>query len=121
MFGKTKEELKSKIASLSHELAELKEIVKTQELIRLRAENTRLKEKEQLISKIQLRVKSVSYIEEENKVLVKYDIPNIKINLDSENSPVKNDMFYAINFLQLIPFDDMKKIQAVFDEIKKQN
>ncbi len=122
MFTKKKEEkLKAEIATLSHELKELKEIVKTQELLRLRAENARLKEKEQLISNVRFRLKSVAYLEDENKILVKYDFPNIKIDLDNDNNPVKNDLFYSINMLQLISLDDMKRIQSVINEIKKQN
>ncbi len=122
MFTKKKEEaLNSEIACLKHELAELKEIVKTQELIKLRAENARLKEIEQLVGKVRFKIKSVAYVEEENKILVKYEIPNIKVDLDSENNPIKNDFFYSVNKLQLIPFEDMKKIQVVISEIKDKN
>lgn len=122
MFTKKKEEaLNSEIACLKHELTELKEIVKTQELIKLRAENARLKEIEQLVGKVRFKVKSVAYAEEENKVLVKYEIPNIKLDLDSENNPIKNDFFYSVNKLQLISFEDMKKIQVVLSEIKEKN
>lgn len=120
MFTKKKEEaLNSEIARLRHELSELKEIVKTQELIRLRAENARLKEIEQLTEKVKFKLKSVAYIEEENKILIKYEIPNIKLELDNDNNPVKNDFFYSVNKLQLISFDDMKKIQTVINEVKE--
>ena len=116
---KQKEAYDQKMAELKLELEDLKHIVKTQELMRLRAENARLKEKEELINKIRFKLKSVSYLEEEDKILCKYEIPPILVSIDSERNPIKNDMFFAINKLQIISFDDMKKIQNVIDNLKK--
>jgi len=49
---KEKERYENEIAALRHEVADLTNIVKTQELIKLRTENARLKEKEELIVKL---------------------------------------------------------------------
>ena len=117
---KTKEAYDNKIALLTHELEDLRQIVKTQELLRLRAENERLKEKEQLISKIRFKLKTVAYLDEEQVILVKYEIPNVKVPVDEEGKVQKNDFFYAINKLQLLSMEDMKKISAVVDNIKKE-
>ena len=116
---KTKEAYDNKIALLTHELEDLRQIVKTQELLRLRAENERLKEKEQLINKIRFKLKTVAYLEEDQVILVKYEIPNVKVPVDEEGNVKKNDLFYAINKLQLLSMEDMKKISAVVDNIKK--
>ena len=115
---KTKEKYDNEIALLKHELEDLRQIIKTQELIKLRNENARLKEKEQLINKVKFQLKDVGYLEEENAILVKYKIPDVKILVNEEGEPLKNDFFYAVNKLQLISFEDMKKISALIDNIK---
>ena len=116
---KEKQKYTDEIAKLRHEIAELTQIVKTQELIKLRAENARLKEKEQLINKIRFKLKSVAYLDLEGEILVKYEIPPVKVPVDGSGNVLKNDFFYAVNKLQLLSFDDMKKISAVVDNIKK--
>lgn len=120
MFTKKKEkELNDEISSLKHELTELRQIVKTQELMRLRAENTQLKEKDALASKVRFKLRSVAYCEETNSILVKYELPQISIRIDGDGNIVKNDFFYSVNKLRMISFDDMKKIQAVIDDVKR--
>lgn len=116
---KEKEKYQKEIASLKHEVADLRDIVKTQELIKLRSENARLKEIEQLVHQIGFKLKDVAYLDEEDVVLVKYEMPYIKVGFNDKGEPIKNDMFYAINKLQLISMHDMKKIQAVLEEVKK--
>ena len=119
MFTKRqKKKYDDEIALLKHELEDLRQVIKTQELIKLRAENARLKEKEQLINKVRFMLKDIGYLEEENAILVKYKIPDIKVYINEENKPEKNEMFYAINRLQLISLQDMKKISAIIDNIK---
>lgn len=119
-FGKKqKEEYDNKIALLTHELEDLRQIVKTQELLKLRAENERLKEKEKLISFVRFSLKDAVYLKEEGMLLVKYTVPPAKVMIDEEGNVTKNDFFYAINKLQLIPLEDMKKISNLIKEIKK--
>lgn len=115
---KQKEKYEQEIANLRHEIAELSQIIKTQELLRLRAENERLKEKELLISKVKFKLKDVAYIEEDDFVLVKYEIPYAKVFFEADGQVKKNEFFYAINKLQLLPLEDMKKIQRVLDNVK---
>lgn len=119
-FGKKKEEkLNEEIAILKHELEDLKQVVKTQELLRLRAENERLREKEKMISKVHLNLKSIAFSEEENKIVVRYEVPNLWLSIDQNGDIVKNDMFYAINFLQLLSTEDMKKEQNLINNVQK--
>lgn len=120
MFFTKKKEQKylDKIDALKYEIEDLKQIVKTQELIKLRAENARLKELEKSIGLIHLKLKDVAYIEEENVVLVKYEPFSLKVMFNDKGGIIKNEMFCAINELRLLSFDDMKKIQAVLDKSK---
>lgn len=120
-FTKKKEEhYIQEIANLKHEIHELSQIVKTQELLRLRAENERLKEKEALVSKIKIRLKDVAYLAEEDILLVKYEVPYVKVAFDAEGKPQKNELFYALNKLQLLSLDDMKKISNSLERVKRQ-
>ena len=120
MFFTKKKEQKylDKIDALKYEIEDLKQIVKTQELMKLRAENARLKEIEKSIGLVHLKLKDVAYIEEDNSVLVKYEPFNLKILFNDKGHIIRNDMFCAINELRLLSFDDMKKIQAVLDKSK---
>ena len=118
--NKKKKEYEDELAKLRHKIEELTQIVKTQELLRLRAENERLKEKEKLMKNVHMKVKSVSYIPEDNIILVKYDIAPARVPVNEEGQVQKNDFFYAVNKLQLISFDDMSKIQAVINQLKKE-
>ena len=121
-FTKKKEEKYQKeIAELKHEIAELSQIIKTQELIRLREENARLREREELLKYVHIQLKDVAYVEEEGFILVKYAISNQKVFVDGEGKIAKNNFFFAVNKLQLISLDDMKKIQKVVDYAKKIN
>ena len=117
---KEKEKYENEIAALRHQVADLTNIVKTQELIKLRTENARLKEKEELISKIRFRLKDVAYLKEEGFILVKYDVPFVKVPVNEDGEVQKNELFYAINKLQLLSLDDLKKISAVVDNIKRE-
>lgn len=120
MFGKKeREKYDNEIASLKHEIEDLRQIIKTQELIKLRAENARLKEKEQLISKVGFKLKNIAYLEEEGIILVRYEIPPVKVHVNENGEIQRNDFFYATNKLQLLSFSDLKKISAVVDSIKK--
>ena len=120
MFFTKKKEQKylDKIDALKYELEDLKQIVKTQELMKLRAENARLKELEKSIGHVHIKLKDVAYLEEENVVLVKYEPFSLKVMFNDKGGIVKNDMFCAINELRLLSFDDMKKIQACLDKSK---
>lgn len=117
---KEKERYENEIAALRHQIEDLTNIVKTQELIKLRTENARLKEKEELIGKIRFRLKDVAYLKEEGFILVKYDVPFVKVPVNDDGEVQKNELFYAINKLQLLSLDDLKKISAVVDNIKRE-
>ena len=116
---KQKEAYDNQIAELKHEIKDLTQIIKTQELLKLREENARLKEKEQLISKVRFKLKNIGYLEEEGVILVKYEIPPVKVYVNEEKEIQKNELFYAINKLQLLSLDDLKKVSALVNEVTK--
>lgn len=119
-FTKKKEKAyQDKIAILEHKIEDLTQIVKTQELIKLRNENARLLEKEKAIANVHLKLKDIAYIEEENAILVKYEPFSLKLGFNDKGGIIRNEMFCAINELRLLSFDDMKKIQALLDNVKK--
>ena len=113
-----KEKINEQIATLKHELAELKEIVKTQELQKLRVENQKMKEKLQLLSNVHLHVKSYAYDPENNQFIVRYEVPALALDFNSDGELVRNEMFYSINALRLIPMDEMEGMQKALQRAK---
>lgn len=125
MFTKKKEEkLNNEISSLKAEINDLRNIVKTQELERLRQENAMLKEKEKLINNLKgrIRLKDVIFSEESNKVIVKYDLPYAYLDLDADGNVAHFgdfNKFYSINALQLLGLKDLEKIQNLLKKVKE--
>ena len=77
----------------------------------------------ELLSKIKIEVKKVSTVLNPNLttgIKVEYYIPPIQINIDSEGNVENNEMFKAINLLDLISFEDMGKISSEIAKAKKQ-
>ena len=100
-------------------LDELKEIITTQELEKLRKDRDELHRLQSLLSNIKFKVKDINYFEEEHIFQIRYELPLINLNLD-ENGEImdKNEFFYSTNMLDLISVDDMKKIQEELAKTK---
>lgn len=119
-----KKTTKEEIDILKHEIADLKEIVKTQELLKLREENSRLKEYASQIGKVRLKLKDIRVDEMENEVRVRYEIPPLVLKIGSKNDLVRDeqfDIFYAINILRLLTFEDLAKVQKVINDLHKED
>lgn len=122
MFTKKKEKAyNDKIAVLQHKVEELTEIIKTQELINLRQENAYYKDREKSLSHINFKLKDVAFLEEENCILVKYEPMFAKVFIGDNGKILPNDFFIAVNKLRLLSLEDMKKISAVINNVKKGN
>lgn len=52
---------------------------------------------------------------------VNYEMPVQEIRFDDDNNIVENKMFKAINMLNLISFEDMRKIQVLLEEAQNEN
>jgi uncharacterized membrane protein (DUF106 family) len=122
MFTKKKEKAyNDKIAVLQHKIEELTEIIKTQELIKLRQENAYYKDREKSLSHISFKLKDVAFLEEENCILVKYEPMFAKVFIGDNGKILPNDFFIAVNKLRLLSLEDMKKISVVINNVKKGN
>ena len=76
--------------------------------------------KEQL-SKIRIEISNVKTCIENNGSLsleVHYKVPVAKIRIDDEGFLDVDEMFRAINLLNLISFEDMNKVQKKLEELK---
>lgn len=114
-----------KLAELQKSVDELSQIVKTRELERLRAESQKLKEIEELLSNVKFKVREVKAFEGEEVgktcIRIVYQLPTIILQMDDTGTVNKNDFFFSTNMLNMISFEDMKKIQDVIDANKKNN
>lgn len=73
---------------------------------------------------IKLGVKDVKLVINDNGLVgleIEYQAPTIKVFLDEDGTVMKNNCFYAINMLNMIPFDDMSKITLELDKAKQIN
>lgn len=76
------------------------------------------------INEIKFDLKNVSlFVNDYGSVGVKidYTLPSIKIGFDEEGKIIKNNRFVAINQLNLISLEDMKKISNKIEEAKTKN
>lgn len=113
---------RKKLNKIENDVAELTKIVKTQELVRLRKANDDFKLQTELIKDIKFKVKSVKTIVNEYTGLpviqIQYEIPVVNVEIDEEGNPIKNKFFYATNYLEMISFEDMERIQQELDKSK---
>ncbi len=116
---------RKKLNKIEADVAELTNIVKTQELVRLRKVKDDYNLQLKLLQDIRFKVKSVKpgFNEETGLPTLKivYEVPSVCLEFDEEGRPIKNDFFYASNFLDLISIEDMEKIQKEIDKIKGAN
>lgn len=114
-----------KIKQLEQDLKELTNIVKNEEYKTFKRDSESLKKTRELLDLIKIKVKDVRIVLDqeklENCVEIRYEIPKISIFFDENGDPIKNEMFYAINALNLISLEDMGRIKKEFDTIKNKN
>lgn len=118
-FKKTKKT----IEQLSQEINDLKSFIKNKEFQKMREKSEEYDHVKETLGNIKIKLDKYSVVEGENfdgKILkIKYEIPPITIHFDDNKNPIKNDLFYAINFLELVSYEDMKKIIDIMEKIKK--
>ena len=117
---------KKQIDSMQAKLNELTDIVKNQRFIQYEKDSKELAETKQLLSKIVLPVKNVQVADNESghpTVIIRYEPISIVLNFDDKGETERNEMFYAMNMLNLTPLKDMEKIQKIIvkqqEEINK--
>lgn len=113
---------RKELKKIQSDIAELTNIVKTQELVKLRKANDDFKLQTELLKDIKFKVKSVKTVVDDrtglSAVRIQYEIPDVFVELDEEGRPLKNKFFYASNYLELISYEDMEKIQHELDKSK---
>lgn len=117
---------RKRIEELQKTVNELKEIVVTQELTRLRNINKDYKEQCELLSHIHLELKNVRTVERDDGsyyLEVSYKTPVVHISFNEEGKLVRNDFFRSVNMLNLLSQEDTeriaKEISAAERKIKK--
>lgn len=118
-FKKTKQT----IEQLSQEINDLKNLIKSKEFQRLQENKKEFDKVKESLGNVKLKLNKCNVVEGEDfdgKVLkIKYEIPPITIYFDENKNPIKNDFFYAINYLELVSYEDMNKIINIMEKIKK--
>lgn len=81
-------------------------------------------EQTNLLKKIKFDVKKTSLFADKNGLIgveIEYSMPKIQVFFDEDGEIVLNETFFAINKLDLITYDDMKKINEKLKEAKIRN
>lgn len=76
------------------------------------------------LEKISIEIDDIkTFIDDYGKVgiKVKYKIPEISIILDDNNDIIKNELFYAVNVLKLLPVSDEQKLINAIKKIQNIN
>lgn len=77
-----------------------------------------------LLKKVKINVKKFSTELKDNATVslkIEYEIPPIEIMFDETGCSFINERFQAMNLLNLISFDDMRKIQEQLHAVEAQN
>lgn len=76
------------------------------------------------VAKVLIEVNDVSLFANNDGLVgvkVEYKVPPVKIYFDDDGQILKNERFYAMNYLNLISTDDMKRVQVYLDDAKRRN
>lgn len=124
LIGKKKyNELQKRFDNLSEDFSNLKKLVENNELKTLRMKEQELNKTRELLSHIQLKIKDVKLYEDDNTgkeyARITYTIDPLRIDFDDDGNPLKNEVFRAINMLDLTSLKDIERVQKVFSEERK--
>lgn len=78
----------------------------------------------ELLKNVKLNVKEAKLFVNNDGLIgvsIDYNFPSIKVLLDEDGTVVKDNRFYSVNMLNLIPFEDMQKIQSKINEARRMN
>jgi uncharacterized protein YuzE len=105
-----------RIKEIQKELKELKKLVETNELERLRRRHDELITQNKLLEYIKINVAKARVVETEEgdkSVVVKFSMPDIVLKFDEDGNVIKNNTFYAINYLNLLSIEDTLKLNEI--------
>lgn len=114
--------IRKRLKHLESDLSELTRIVKNREYQELKRQSEDFSTVKNLLEQVKINVKEVKTVLDqdtmEDVVTVKYELPIVTVRFDENGDPLKNELFYALNALNLISYEDMEKIQKVLDKTK---
>lgn len=109
-----------KIDELQKEVLNLKKIIETNELDRLKRNNEEFRLQQDLIKNIKLKVKRAVVAEDqdsdEKKLVITFECPTITLHYGEDGFVEKNDIFYAINYLGLLSLEDTIKLSNLLNK-----
>lgn len=113
-----------KIQDLGERVDELTKLIKSREYEKYKKDSEELLKLNSLLKNIKINILRTRIVKDEENdgyvLRVKYDIPDVLIKFDENGEPEKNEMFYAINYLDLISMEDLNKVIKDIETIKKQ-
>lgn len=114
--------IRKRIKKLEDSITELTKIVKTREYNLLKEESKELHEIKELLDQVKIEVKDAKLVLDQDSMeeilTIQYQLPNISLRFDENGDPYKNNVFYAINALNLISLEDMEKIRKLLYQYK---
>jgi len=121
-FKKRRKEIDAKFESIEKSISDLKDFVANHELIKLQENSRKLQEQSDLLKNINIKVRNASYFVDENgipRLKISYFIPDIVIDIDEDYNLGVNQMFRAINKLDLVSTKDWNLIYNQLTKIDK--
>ena len=76
------------------------------------------------LNKIKIKIDKTSFfVDEYGKIALKidYQIPPIRLYFDDNDDVIKNETFYSLNILNLVPMEEQLKIVKKIEEAKNKN
>ena len=114
--------LKKQIEFLTFTVEELKKTIETQELAKLRNVAKQYEVLQDALKHIHIKIKDIKEVLCEDgfsRIEVKYEVPTLYLNLDGNGKVLRNEMFRAINQLDLLSSADTKRIAKVLEETER--
>lgn len=122
LFKKRRKHIDEQFNNIARSVSDLKDFIANRELVKLQQQSQKLSEVQSLLKNISIKVKTAGYFEDDNghkHLKVSYYIPTITMDVDEEYNIERNEMFRAINLLDLINAEDWNIIQNEINKINK--
>lgn len=114
--------IRKRLKHLETDLSELTRIVKNREYQELKRQSEDFETTKKLLENVKIDVKEIKTVLDQDTmddvITIKYELPIVTIRFDENGDPYKNELFYSLNSLNLISYEDMEKIQKQLDKIK---
>lgn len=122
LFKKRQKQIDEQFANLTRSVSDLKDFIANRELVKLQQQSQKLSEVQALLKNISIKVKTAGYFEDDNghkHLKVAYYIPTVILDIDEDYNMSRNEMFRAINLLNLVDANDWNLIQNELNKIEK--